>query len=301
MLPITEKLLDNYNRPKTALKKQKAVIIHWTANTGRGANAMANRNYFNTKPAIYDAKGNKTYASAHYVVDDKTIVQCIPDNELAYHVGATSYQPNMRSLLNIPASDSPNYYTIGIEMCINSDGDFEKTKQNTIELTRYLLEKYGLTINNVFRHYDITGKNCPAMMVSNAADWQQFLNDVAGSKRELAKERLKVNVDLLNVRTGAGTNFSIQRKLYFGDIVEKIGEDGVWYQIAANEWVHSSYVDKLIMLTINVSVLNVRSGAGTGFSVKRQLHLGDIVTKIGESNGWYKIAEDEWIHSDYVI
>ena len=301
MFSITERLLDNYNRPKDRLKILKAIIIHSTANANKGANAMKNRDYFNTKPFIQNIKGEKVYASAHYIVDDNMIVQCIPDNEMAYHVGATSYPPNMRSTLGIPATYSPNCYTIGIEMCVNSDGNFEKTRQNTIELTRHLLEKYGLTINNVFRHNDITGKPCPEMMLNNAV-WNQFLSDV-GINMESAKERLKVNVETLNVRAGAGTNFPIQRKLHLGDIVEKTGQNGVWYQIGANEWIHSSYVtvEKVITLKVNVSVLNVRTGAGTSFPIKRQLHLGEIVTKIGQNNEWYQIAEDEWIHSDYVI
>ena len=294
MIPITEKLLNNsLTRSLTPLKKLRAIIIHSTANTDKGANAIAHWNFFNTT--------TETKTSAHYFVDDKTIVRCIPDNERANHVGALSYQPNMHSTFGIPANDSPNYYTIGIEMCVNSDGDFVKTRQNTIELTRYLLEKYGLTINNVFRHYDITGKPCPEMMLINAV-WNQFLKDV-GINIESAKECLKVNIETLNVRAGAGTNFPIQRKLHFGDTVEKTGQNGVWYQIAANEWIHSSYVvvEKAITLKINVSELNVRTGAGTTFPIKRQLHLGEIVTKIGQSNEWYQIAEDEWIHSDYVI
>lgn len=301
MIPITEKLLDNYNRPKDHLKKLNAIIIHSTANTNKGANAIKNRDYFNTKPFIYNEEKKIVYASAHYIVDDKMIVQCIPDNERAYHVGAVTYQQNMYSTLSIPANDSPNNYTIGIEMCVNSDSDFVKTRQNTIELTRYLLQKYGLTTNNVFRHNDITGKPCPEIMLINAV-WNQFLKDV-GINIESAKECLKVNVETLNVRAGAGTNFPIQRKLHFGDIVEKTGQNGVWYQIAENEWIHSSYVtvEKVITLKVNVSVLNVRAGAGTTFPVKRQLHLGEMITKIGQNNEWYQIAEDEWIHSDYVI
>ena len=48
MIPITQALLTNHNRPKFKLKKLKGIVIHWTANTNPGANALANRNYFNT-------------------------------------------------------------------------------------------------------------------------------------------------------------------------------------------------------------------------------------------------------------
>ena len=82
MLPITERLLDNYNRPNRKLKSLKAIIIHWTANTRAGANAQANRNYFNTKPRILNTQGKTVFASAHYVVDDRTIMRCLPEDEV---------------------------------------------------------------------------------------------------------------------------------------------------------------------------------------------------------------------------
>jgi N-acetylmuramoyl-L-alanine amidase CwlA len=67
MFPITEQFITGHNRPYRKLDGLKAIIIHWTANTNRGANAMANRNYFNSKH--YDTNGNIIYASAHYIID----------------------------------------------------------------------------------------------------------------------------------------------------------------------------------------------------------------------------------------
>lgn len=243
MLPITPKLLDNYNRPRRNLKKLKAIIIHWTANTNRGANAMANRNYFNTKPYIKDRNGNKIYASAHYVVDDRNIIQCLPDNEVGFHVGArwSKYKTAALDMMGNPASgtDSPNNYTIGIEMCVNSDGDFSKTRQNTVDLVQFLLKKHQLGIDAVLRHFDITGKDCPKMMLDEEI-WAEF-------KREITAEytspgNLKVNTSTLNVRSGPGTQHPIKRVLLNGEIVEKKGQYKLWYQIGPNEWIHSHYV-----------------------------------------------------------
>lgn len=242
MLPITQRLLDNYNRPGLQgrmIKQLKAIIIHYTANSNRGAGAIANRNYFNTKPYIRDRNGNIIYASAHYIVDDKNIIQCIPDNEVAYHVGARSYKPLIYNTLGIPQGDSPNNYTIGIEICVNVDSDFNVARQNTVELTDYLLRTHNLTIQQVYRHYDITGKNCPAMMIEQAK-WQAFLDDVAQVR--LSTGTLRVNTATLNVRAGAGTNFPIKRQVKNGDILQKQGQDGIWYKIGEDEWVHSNYV-----------------------------------------------------------
>jgi hypothetical protein len=45
--------------------------------------------------------------------------------------------------------------------------------KNTIDLVNYLMRKYGLTIDQVYRHNDITGKICPAMMISPSA-WDSY-------------------------------------------------------------------------------------------------------------------------------
>lgn len=175
-MQITEMLLTNKNsRPGTRITP-KGVVIHWTANEGKGADAVANRNYFN-KPT--------TIPSAHYCVDDKQIIRCLPENEMGYHVGAKSYNPDALKRL----SSYPNNCTIGIEMCVNKDGDFSQMYQNTLELTADILKRYGWGADRLWRHFDITGKNCPAYFVSNdfsrrftgltaAQAWAKFKDDV---------------------------------------------------------------------------------------------------------------------------
>ncbi len=238
MLAITDLLLDNYNRPRTNLKELRAIVVHWTANKNIGANAVANRNYFNTKPYIKDQNGKKVFASAHFIVDDRRIVRCIPENEVAYHCGAKVYKPLVANQLRVPLGDSPNNYTIGIEMCVNADGDFSITRQNTIELLSHLLNKYRLTTQNVYRHFDITGKECPKMMLDDAI-WKSFLTTVDTFTKA---GKYSVNTATLNVRTGPGTNFSIKRAILAGEVVEKLEQKGIWYRIADNEWVSGEYL-----------------------------------------------------------
>lgn len=175
-MQITEMLLTNPNaRPGTRITP-RGLVIHWTANEGKGANAIANRNYFN-RPT--------TVASAHYIVCDKQIVRCLPENEMGYHVGAQSYKPAALERL----SSYPNNCTIGIEMCVNADGDFRTMYRNTLELAADILHRYGWGVDKLWRHYDITGKNCPAFFATddyaqkyvgqNAAEaWEQFKKGV---------------------------------------------------------------------------------------------------------------------------
>jgi N-acetylmuramoyl-L-alanine amidase CwlA len=137
--------------------------------------------------------------------------------------------------------DSPNNYLIGIEMCVNSDGDFNKTRQTTLELTKYLLEKYNLKITDVYRHFDITGKECPKMMIEQS-EWDKFKSDVEALMISTEKKG-KVKVSELNVREDAGTEFRIIKKLKLGDEINVLGIKGHWYRIDDNQWVRSDYIE----------------------------------------------------------
>lgn len=154
----------------------KGLVIHWTANLGKGANARANRNYFNSGVP----------ASAHYVVDDKEIIQCIPENEIAYHVGAKNYKSAAVKILG----PYPNKTTIGIEWCVNEGNDFWKTYHNVAYLARDILKRYGWTTNNLWRHFDITGKDCPRFFVDDA-----LAKKYTGKDAETAWHEFKGNVE----------------------------------------------------------------------------------------------------------
>ncbi|MGK5512069.1 glucosaminidase domain-containing protein [Brevibacillus formosus] len=175
-LNIKDMYLTNKNARPGSKITPRGVVIHWTANEKEGADAEANRNYFN-KPT--------TVASAHYCVDDKEIVRCLPENEMGYHVGAKSY--NAEALHRL--SSYPNNCTIGIEMCVNADGNFDAMYQNTLELTADILKRHGWGVEHLWRHFDITGKNCPAYFVSDdfarrftgmtaQQAWAKFKDDV---------------------------------------------------------------------------------------------------------------------------
>ena len=145
-----------YSRPGTALEKVNGIVIHYTANPG--ATAIANRNYFENLKDTHTTK-----ASSHFVVGlEGEIVQCIPTAEIAY------------------ASNDRNSDTISIECCYkNEDGSFEQaTYDSVIRLTAWLCEKFGLTSEDVIRHHDVSGKNCPKYYVEHEDAWTQFKKDV---------------------------------------------------------------------------------------------------------------------------
>jgi len=157
----------------------KALVIHWTANTDKGANAKRNRDYFEHHPQ------NKV--SAHYIVDDKEIVQCIPEDEMAYHVGARRYKPEALARL----SSYPNDCTIGIEVCVNPDGNFDRALRNAVELATNICRRYGWSKDQLWRHYDVTGKVCPAFFVNDGDAWAYRF----GSAHQ-AWKRFKADVEI---------------------------------------------------------------------------------------------------------
>lgn len=153
---VTIQLISN-NRPKRKLKQLKGIVIHWTANTSKGANAQAHFRYFNNA-----YRG----ASCHYFVDDKQVVQLIPDDEVAWHVGDSIKISNLPIRAKyVPKGDNPNNYFIGVEMCVNVDSDQQKVLDTTVQLVGQLMIKYKLTRDQIVRHYDLTGKDCPKMFV----------------------------------------------------------------------------------------------------------------------------------------
>lgn len=138
-------------------KENKYIVIHYV---GAMSTAYDNARYF-----------YNTYrgASANYFVDENDIYRVVKDEDSAWHCGTTGayVHPYCR-----------NTNSIGIEMCCfinNGVLDIsDKVVERTIELTKELMSKYGIPADNVVRHYDVTGKNCPAPFVSNPARWNDF-------------------------------------------------------------------------------------------------------------------------------
>ena len=146
------------NYAKGRKQSIKYIVVHYTANNGD--TARNNGNYF--------SQPNRN-ASAHYFVDENEIIQSVKDTDTAWHCGAKTYKHEL----------CRNDNSIGIEMCSEKDeqGKYyinESTQNNTIELIKQLMQKYDISIENVLRHYDITGKLCPEPFVRNQVQWLDF-------------------------------------------------------------------------------------------------------------------------------
>ncbi len=123
-------------------RKIKYIVIHETDNFAKGVGAQNHANFL--------SYNNTSTTSWHYTVDDHEIYHHIPDNEIAYHAG----------------EKVGNEFGIGIELCVNDDGDFTKTFENAAKLVAYLLKEYDLDISALKTHHDFSGKDCPHKILS---------------------------------------------------------------------------------------------------------------------------------------
>jgi N-acetylmuramoyl-L-alanine amidase len=166
--------VNSFSRPGEKLSGVKALVIHWTGNAG--STAIQNRNYFESLKE-QDPKGNQKmlrWASAHFIAGlSGEIVQCIPCDEMAYHVGAKFYTLEALECLG----SYPNNCTIGIELCHPSaDGKFnDVTLRAAAELCALLSLQFDLEPEiRIWTHHGITGKNCPKWFVDHPDDFGLF-------------------------------------------------------------------------------------------------------------------------------
>ena len=123
-----------------------------------------------------------------------------------------------------------------------------------------------------------------------------------------------VTADVLNVRSGPSTSYSVTTKAYKGNKVEILDTSNGWYNIKLSNgkigWVSASYVSissqtTSYKATVNATSLNVRKGAGTNYSVVTKLSKGTVVDVIeSASNGWKKIKTSSgttgWVSGSYL-
>lgn len=176
-MEIKENLTNiNYNSGNN--RTIEYIVIHYTAN--KTDTAYNNTKYFKD---IYRA------ASAHYFVDDDNIYQCVEDKDISWNCGD-----------HLKAGSGGKYYnkctnrnSIGIEMCCTNYDVSPKTVENTINLTKQLMNKYGIDANHVIRHFDVTNKICPKPFVENESRWQDFKTRLGGSYTPIGTNTQPIN------------------------------------------------------------------------------------------------------------
>lgn len=161
---------NNSVRPGYASSPQY-VTIHNTDNTSQGANALTH-----AKIQYNRQNNNEVWTSWHFQVDDHSIYQSIPMDEIAWHAGDGSMEGNT---------------TIGIEICENSDGNYALAEKNAAYLTAQILFELGLPKDAIKMHKDWSGKTCPKNIINGtkgSMGWETFKNTVASYYDQLVEE-----------------------------------------------------------------------------------------------------------------
>lgn len=172
---ITTKNKNHY----TGVNKCLYITIHETGNADVGANAINHAKYIN----------NGSSETWHYTVDSERVVQQYNENVQCWHCGDGRGDGNLNS--------------IGVEMCVNSDGNINKTIDNTIDLVKYLMIKFNIPINNVVQHNRWNGKNCPQNIRSGKPiTWGTFIDRIKSTPID-KKVLYKVQVGAFSIKDNA--------------------------------------------------------------------------------------------------
>ena len=149
------------------------IVVHNTANDASADNEI--------KYMLRD-KSNGVQVSYHYAVDDKEIVQGLPENRNGWHAGDGT-------------NGKGNREGIAIEICYSKSGGdkFIKAEKNAVDLIVDILKRYGWGIDKVTKHQDYMNKYCPHRTLDMG--WDRFLNMV----REKLGEN--TNISTSNNRT----------------------------------------------------------------------------------------------------
>jgi N-acetylmuramoyl-L-alanine amidase CwlA len=157
--------LGNSNRPGKTLVPT-GITIHNTDNPDKGANAAAHAKYQK------GADARKRRVSWHFTVDDKTVYQSLPANEVGWHARSTK----------------GNSTTIGVEICMNSGLDEKAAYQRAALLVALLAFQNKIKVPKaIFQHHDwYPAKDCPTVLRNKKNGWAIFVGQIKRSLGSLA-------------------------------------------------------------------------------------------------------------------
>ena len=167
---IIKKLVsqDKYNIKCPYPMTPARIVVHNTANDASARNEIA-----------YMISNNQE-VSYHYAVDDKEVVQGIPEDRNAWHSGDGEHGVGNRQ-------------GIAIEICYSKSGGdrFIQAEKNAVDLIVDILKRYGWGVGKVTKHQDYNGKYCPHRTLD--AGWDRFIDMIEA----------KMNSKLHRVQIGA--------------------------------------------------------------------------------------------------
>lgn len=213
---------------KRTAEQIRYLVYHYTGNDGdRGA---GNAKYY---------RNNVVYASAHYFVDDETVTRSVEDLEIAWAVGGKKWADCPKTGGGTLYGTVTNGNSISIELCdTERDGELmatESTLKRGAELGRALMEKYGIPVDRVVRHFDVTGKHCPAYFM-DGEKWAAFKERLA----EVAPSQAKAGQ--LPLREEPLDQSVFEEKEEIMRLYRYVNQIPVWARAAAEKAIRNGYI-----------------------------------------------------------
>lgn len=175
---------DKYNIKCPYTMNPEFIVVHNTANDSPAKNEIA----------YMISNNNQT--SFHYAVDDKEIIQGIPENRNAFHAGDGG-------------NGKGNRKGIAIEICYSKSGGdkFTKAEKLAAQFIASKLKEKGWDISKVKKHQDFNGKYCPHRTLDMG--WQRFLDMIKSymnTNSSSTSSTSTANNELYKVQVGAYGN-----------------------------------------------------------------------------------------------
>lgn len=150
----------SYGRSRD-IKDIDFIVVHYTAN----ANDTAKNN------VDFFATGNTRSAGAHYFVGRDGVAESVPAKLVAWSVG------DKQAKLNGGGTKMKvcfNSNSVSVELCSFKTWN-DAVAKIAAEFISALRSDLLIKKENIIRHYDVTGKLCPATLVDEER-WKNFLS-----------------------------------------------------------------------------------------------------------------------------
>lgn len=308
-MTITDALCTNSRRYAAAEPlRPRGVVLHSIGTPQPDARVL--RNYWDRNGSQY---------VVHYMVDDRRILRCMPDDRKCWHVGT----PGNDRYLGVEMGEPKEItYVSGAGFTV---GDLEKARsyvnscyKNAVWLLAKLCRQYGWDpFTAVYTHREITRAR---LSRTDHVD-PQHLWDGLGLGIDLLRLRRDVAaaMDTPDAPAAPAGPASAAEVLYrvrraWSDPRSQIGAYrslenaknacpagyAVFDPAGSQVWPAAEQGSVPCLVTVTASALNVRRGPGTGYPVAMTIPKGGAYTIVEERQGWGRLKSGAgWISLQY--
>lgn len=154
---------------------------------------------------------------------------------------------------------------------------------------------------NLTWHQMYANTACPGPYLLSKMDYivaeANKINSNVEPGNEFESYLVEVTADVLNVRSGAGTNYKVVTTVKKGEVYTIVEQNNNWGKLKSGAgWICLDYTKKVegtefkpYKVKITANVLNVRAGAGTNYKVVTTVKKNEIYTIVDQTNNWGKL------------